>query len=268
MVEKLPKEIWSHIISFIPVGTEWLNLLLLNRVWYGFMKKLFDPFVLHHLPLRWACLKGHVFFVRELLEDRRLRPEVVFEFVEHPLGIAARSGNLEIVKLLLEKTTIDPTMNENYAIRVAAHFKHPHIVAYLLQHPLVKESLTDGEIEPLFPIPQGNLSEIGWLGLTSRKSTESILQNCPPGSYAIRWSANTHSYVLSYNETTAPSVMHTPLFLTPEGKIQVYKGGVYDNLFLYLQQKRRVGHITHPYCYKIDDRYQRSFILSPTDNTF
>lgn len=101
--------------------------------------------------------------MRELLADPRLKFDEELFQLEPPLGSAARNGFYEIVKMLLEDGRIDPTKDQNYAVRVALHANHKQVVDLLLSDPRVREALGGKEPEPLFPVPEGNLYDIGWV---------------------------------------------------------------------------------------------------------
>lgn len=253
IIYSLPKDVWGHIVSFLPVGRDWLNLLVLNGVWYSLMKNVFDLSVLKQLPLRWACLHGHTFFVRELLQDGRVRPEIKYPLMEHPLGIAARKGYSEIVKIFLHHPKIDPTMDDNYPIRIANHFKHYKVVELLQNDPRVKEKLGGKPIKPLFPIPSGNLNEIGWLGLCSREDAELAICNGSAGSFALRWSSNAQTYVLSYISTLHSIVHIAHIEPLPDGKIRILNSDKkfveYNSIHEYLFMMQQMRIITHSYFY-------------------
>eukprot|EP01118_Nematostelium_gracile_P015667 TRINITY_DN6318_c0_g1_i4.p1 TRINITY_DN6318_c0_g1~~TRINITY_DN6318_c0_g1_i4.p1 ORF type:complete len:592 (+),score=163.12 TRINITY_DN6318_c0_g1_i4:150-1925(+) len=52
------------------------------------------------------------------------------------------------------------------------------------------------------PVPNGNVASIGWVGEWERKECEAKLKGMPVGTFMLRWSQNTTSYVLTYQNKT------------------------------------------------------------------
>lgn len=234
------------------------------------MKDIFDPAVSEQLPLRWATWKGYTFLVRELLSDPRLNLQAFFEHKEHPIGTAARAGHVEIVKLFLKHPDINPTMDDNYPIRVANHFKQTEVVKVLLEDSRVKSSLKGDAIKPLFPIPNENLNDIGWVGICSRQSAESLLAGKPEGTFAVRWSVNAKSYVLSYLPKRSQEIEHIRILPKEDGKVSIFTEGgeLYDTIKQYIQSQQYFSILSDPYNHHTSNRYGRSYILSAKEKIF
>ena len=60
-----------------------------------------------------------------------------------PIIAACKKGHLDVVRLLLQDERCDPSVKDDYALRVACHFKHAEIVKVLLAHPLVDVTSRD-----------------------------------------------------------------------------------------------------------------------------
>lgn len=81
-----------------------------------------------------ASQNGHLDVVKLLLADPR-----VSAGIDGALGEASRNGHLDIVKLLLADPRINPSANDNYAIRLADGNGHLGIAKLLL--PLVQNTM-------------------------------------------------------------------------------------------------------------------------------
>jgi ankyrin repeat protein len=58
---------------------------------------------------------------------------------------AAKHGHAQVVELLLKHPNVDPSTNDNYAIRYAATYGHAQVVGLLLEHPKVYPSANYNE---------------------------------------------------------------------------------------------------------------------------
>ena len=108
----LPPEIWSHIVSFIPI-IECMNVLLINRQFYNIVHYLHP--LLKRLnacdirsAVRMAAKGGHYDIVLFLLEQGA--------DANSALRNAAREGHLDIVKLAIDKGAYEFSEAMNYAI--------------------------------------------------------------------------------------------------------------------------------------------------------
>jgi hypothetical protein len=98
-------------------------------------------------------------------------------------------------------------------------------------------------------IPEEKHNEIGYFGELSRVETESRLAGQPNGTFILRWSANTDSFVLSYLKNA--SVLHIAYIrLGSTGTIIVDKEGggtcEYKNITDYLESMKKNGVISKP----------------------
>lgn len=81
-------------------------------------------------------------------------------------------GHISIVETLFKDSRFDPTIDDNYPIRVANQYKRENVVNILQKDPRVSNKI-QGEIPPLFPVPKGvKLKDIGWMGVIGRETTE------------------------------------------------------------------------------------------------
>jgi serine/threonine protein kinase len=108
------------------------------------------------------------------------------------------------------------------------------------------------ELQNGIPVPVGNLAEVGWGGDIGRGEAEQKLASSPPGTFVIRWSGNTNSYVLSYSKGRG-AFQHIAYIqpVPPEFvKIQVDKEDgrkqEYEDIFHYCKAMRESGIITSP----------------------
>jgi len=104
---------------------------------------------------------------------------------------------------------------------------------------------------PKIHIPAGNLNLIGWAGDISRGDAEGKLKGQPAGTFLIRWSHNTASYVLSYT-TQNQAVQHiASIFPGKDGHIAVEKEdgnkAHYESIFEYINAMKESGIISEPY---------------------
>jgi len=103
-----------------------------------------------------------------------------------------RTGNIDIVKELLPK--VDPSIEDNYAIRWAARNDHKDILELLLQDPRVDPSVLDNWV-------------IKWAAYYGHKDVVQLLlrdSRVDPSAddnYAIRWAAeNGHKDIVELLE--------------------------------------------------------------------
>lgn len=99
------------------------------------------------------------------------------------------------------------------------------------------------------PIPPGNLGLIGWAGDIGRGEAEVKLRTTPDGTFLLRWSKTTASYVLSYRNKGA--VQHIAYIMPgKDGKISVDKEdgkkATYDSIFDYVKAMKASEIITIP----------------------
>jgi len=105
-----------------------------------------------------ACRDGYVERVR-LLIDNGIDPSLPDTFGNYPICFASLYGNIEVVRLLLTDSRIDPTVQNYLAIRKAGciignvrmpcRLGNNEIVRLLLSDPRVKPKEQDGIYIPL-----------------------------------------------------------------------------------------------------------------------
>ena len=87
--------------------------------------------------MSWACGRGYVEIVNELLQSRNIKVNLQDQNSSTPLLWAARKGNLDIVKALIQKEA-DPNIAGMYAITpliASIKFGHSHIALFLADLP-------------------------------------------------------------------------------------------------------------------------------------
>jgi hypothetical protein len=87
--------------------------------------------------LRWAARKGHLAVIERLLQDERVDPSADNNYA---VRLAAENGQLAIVDRLLQDQRVDPSADNNYAVRLAAENGHLAVVDRLLQDKRVDPS--------------------------------------------------------------------------------------------------------------------------------
>lgn len=93
-----------------------------------------DPRVNLESALSIAARRGQVRVVRLLLADGRADPAA---YRNSPLSNAARNGHIWVVRALMADSRVDPSFDDDYAIQCAAKENHLHVVRLLLQDPRV-----------------------------------------------------------------------------------------------------------------------------------
>jgi Ankyrin repeats (3 copies) len=87
----------------------------------------------------WASNNGHLEIVKELLKDKRVDPS---DDNNYAIRWASENGHLEVVKELLKDKRVDPSANNNEAIRWASQYGHLEVVKELLKDKRVIDKLT------------------------------------------------------------------------------------------------------------------------------
>ena len=122
------------------------NFMIKNVATYGRTRlmRLFlkhprvDPTTDNQYPLRIAIANGHVETVRELLMDERVDPSIrINEKEQGILSITIDIGDPNMIKLLLLHPKVDPTVQNQFAIRHAAALGTLSTVQAVLQDPRV-----------------------------------------------------------------------------------------------------------------------------------
>ncbi|VDM24105.1 unnamed protein product [Hydatigera taeniaeformis] len=89
-----------------------------------------------HTPLMRAAMKGHEEVVRHLLNNHATFTSQLNEKKETALTLGCRSGNVEVVQLLLDRASPleDRSAELYYGLREAVALSHAEVVKVLLQH--------------------------------------------------------------------------------------------------------------------------------------
>ncbi len=128
--------------------TDFIDAVLLNDiecVGYLMNDDSIDPAAENNLALRCACEEGHVQMVKLLLTDPRVQPTLETEKpdteeIVNPLVAACQYGHINVAKLLLADSRVKPEVNSNQALRFAIVSGFAEIVELLLQDPSVDPS--------------------------------------------------------------------------------------------------------------------------------
>jgi ankyrin repeat protein len=108
-----------------------------------FMIELFqhvDPFIKNNFPIRWAAKNGEVEMVRNLLNNNLVDPSADKNYA---IRWASYNGHIDVVRLLLSDKRVDPSDNNNHAIRWALKKGHIEIVRLLLSDEHVDPSVNE-----------------------------------------------------------------------------------------------------------------------------
>ncbi len=141
------KQATAHIIKITPRTLGQSLLTAIRHGDYDSANRLLtegaDPRVEDNLPIRLAARKGDLMMVKLLLSDRRVNPAACHN--DAIRGAAANSnyhnGNhLDVVCLLLTLPSVDPGDMDNAAIRDAVWYGHTDVVETLLADPRVDPS--------------------------------------------------------------------------------------------------------------------------------
>jgi hypothetical protein len=89
--------------------------------------------------VRLAAENGHLAVVERLLQDKRVDPSADDNYA---VRWAAQNGHLAVVERLLQDKRVDPSADDNYAVRLAAENGHLAVVERLLQDERVDPSTT------------------------------------------------------------------------------------------------------------------------------
>jgi hypothetical protein len=77
-----------------------------------------------------AARDGHIAVVERLLQDERVDPSADNNYA---VRLAARDGHIAVVERLLQDERVDPSAGDNYAVRWAAENGHLAVVERLLE---------------------------------------------------------------------------------------------------------------------------------------
>ncbi|NBO39797.1 hypothetical protein EBU99_14625, partial [bacterium] len=99
-----------------------------------------DPSAENNVAIFWASRSGNAEIVRLLLKDRRVDPSARNNSA---ILYASANGYIDMFRLLLADPRVDPSAEHNSAIRTASQNGHTEIVRLLLADPRVDPSACD-----------------------------------------------------------------------------------------------------------------------------
>lgn len=140
-----------------------------------------DPSADNNSALLKASEKGYCKLVDRLLTDSRLK----FDKSLSPRLLLSK--NPEVVQRLLQEDRIDPSINNNSAIKRASEYGYPATVAMLLQDSRVDPSVSDNYAIQ-WAARNGHLEVVNLL-LKDRRVDSTVSKNLP-----LRWAAKYEQY--------------------------------------------------------------------------
>jgi ankyrin repeat protein len=139
-MDRIPTDVIKIIIGFYP-SAKWF---LLSKATYAVALKVISPLSYETEPLLWALgnerpknALAAAFFLG--LKDPRIDPSIQDNLA---IRVACGHGYTELAKVLLQYICVDPSVRGNYAIRIASENGHKEIVEMLLQDKRVDPSAT------------------------------------------------------------------------------------------------------------------------------
>jgi len=254
LTRKLPAEMWLYIFYFIQQDDlrTWKALFMTCKSLKYLSEAAFDPSRRENSLLLWSCQRGYAEKVMHLLSDSRVDPTVGNVWRGTALERASANGHLNVVKILLQDSRIDPSAHDNFAVTWAKKNKHEEVVSELAKNAKVKEQLA------WFGIPnagcrlEGDLEKMGWCGDLNRTDADKILRNHHPGTYLMRWSDHTKSFVLSYCQASGSEVVGHMAYIHGHGDGSISttfsNGSIhkYSSVDEFLKYLIKEGVITNP----------------------
>lgn len=134
-------EILYVIAGFCDSRTK-ASMALTCKTWYSNIRWTEEEF---YDKIYYNISQGHLNQIRQFLT---YQTDCLFNFPRTKINnekifmLALLHGNVDIIKLLLEDQTINPSMDNNYAIRYASYYGHSELTNVLLEYERVKLSVT------------------------------------------------------------------------------------------------------------------------------
>jgi ankyrin repeat protein len=133
----LPIDIIKLIIGFCPYG-QWFRL---SKKLSTLASQAISPLTCRTSEkgaLCWAITNDKILATISLLKDPRIDPSVDNNFaIRH----AAKRGHSQTVKILLQDSRVDPSADNNYAIQYSSWYGHEEVVEMLLKDRRVDPSV-------------------------------------------------------------------------------------------------------------------------------
>lgn len=110
------------------------NILNLSINYINIIKLLLkygaDPTYDWNILIITFCIKGNIELVKLLLENSRVDPSI---YNNYCIMMASERGHTEIVKILLKDNRVNPAIKNNYPIKTAKMYGHQEIVNLLIE---------------------------------------------------------------------------------------------------------------------------------------
>lgn len=99
-LEDLPSKLIERIFTFFLFNpSDWGNIILTCKRWQIIGSKVFDPGYDNNFPIRRAAAQGYYDVVLRFLQDHRVDPSANDD---EAIKEASRNGHLEVVKILMK----------------------------------------------------------------------------------------------------------------------------------------------------------------------
>jgi ankyrin repeat protein len=132
----IPNDVWSIIISYLNNPKEiYLYTMQLNSSIFSHAWSVLDKTVKNHLSIRHAARMGHVTYVMHLLDEEEWKVDPCVNKNE-PMISASCYGHTEVVRYLLKHPRVQLTDSNGgtSALSAACTCVHPDTVKLLLEH--------------------------------------------------------------------------------------------------------------------------------------
>ena len=126
-MEPLCQDVWMIILSMAP-HTSWSYCRRVSKLVLALCVSAQVP---THQDLIWSIQHNKIECLKLLIQDPRVDPSANDNFA---IRNASAHGHTECVKLLLQDSRVDPSARDNYAIREASKNGHTECVRLLKAH--------------------------------------------------------------------------------------------------------------------------------------
>eukprot|EP01116_Phalansterium_solitarium_P012281 TRINITY_DN2843_c0_g1_i1.p1 TRINITY_DN2843_c0_g1~~TRINITY_DN2843_c0_g1_i1.p1 ORF type:complete len:1153 (+),score=402.17 TRINITY_DN2843_c0_g1_i1:227-3685(+) len=106
------------------------------------------------------------------------------------------------------------------------------------------------EYQLALQLTPSDVEKVGY-GPWTRQDSEANLAASPPGTFLLRWSANSRSYVLSYRDLQSMQIVHLQGIFVDRKRVRVDSGDgtseSYADMLEFIQHEQKAGNIGAPY---------------------